>query len=273
MTGTKQVRITKPLADAESEWVDQVRSTPSLALFLDFDGTLSPIVESPSLAKIDPEIKNLLERLVEQSGVSVTIVSGRALDDVRERAGVKGVIYAGNHGLEIESDTICFREPNAENLRLELRHLLMQLELSVSDTQGTEIEHKGLSASVHYRRVNPELHDWLRNTVCDTVSKSRSFVCRDGKMVVEVRPRIDWHKGHAVCWILDSVLPGSHSSSLLGRRRNGRGRVRSHSQRNRRARRRTVKHLRILLGARPRRLFVNFLSTLLKLRPNAEKGH
>ena len=272
MTGTKQVRVTKPLGEAESEWVDQVRSTPSLALFLDFDGTLSPIVESPSLAKIDPEIKNVLERLVEQPGVTVTIVSGRALDDVRERAGIEGVIYAGNHGLEIESDSICFREPNAENLRLELRHLLMQLELSVSDTPGTEIEHKGLSASVHYRRVNPELHDWLRNTVCDIVSKSRSFACRDGKMVVEVRPRIDWHKGHAVCWILDSVLPAHTLPLYLGDDvtdedafaaiPNGIA-VHVGEPSN------TCASYWVpdLAGVR------NFLSTLLKLRPNAEKGH
>jgi len=272
MTGTKQVRASKPLDGAETEWADRIRSAPSLALFLDFDGTLSPIVETPSSAKIDPEIKRLLTRLAERDDVSVTIVSGRALADVRQRAGVDGVIYAGNHGLEIESDTVCFREPHAENLRLELRHLLMQLELSVSDTSGTEIEHKGLSASVHYRRVNPDLHDWVRRTVCDVVSKSRSFTCRDGKMVVEVRPRIDWHKGHAVCWILDSVLPAQTLPLYIGDDVTDEDAFAS-----------IPNGIAIHVGEPsvtcasywvPDLPAVrNFLSILLELRPNAEKGH
>jgi trehalose-phosphatase len=216
MTGTKQVRISRPLSNAENEWAEQIRSARSIGLFLDFDGTLSPIVESPTLAKIDPDIQTLIGRLAERDDVSVIIVSGRALADVRARAAVDGVIYAGNHGLEIESDTVCFREPRAESLRLELRHVVMQLELAISDTAGIEIEHKGLSASVHYRRVNADLHEWVRQTVCDVVSKSRSFVCLDGKMVVEVRPRIDWHKGHAVTWILDSVLPSQTLPLYVG---------------------------------------------------------
>ena len=103
MTGTKQVRASKPLDGAETEWADRIRSAPSLALFLDFDGTLSPIVETPSSAKIDPEIKRLLTRLAERDDVSVTIVSGRALADVRQRAGVDGAFTRAIMGSKLRA--------------------------------------------------------------------------------------------------------------------------------------------------------------------------
>jgi trehalose 6-phosphate phosphatase len=207
MTGTKRARHPQPLDVKPENWLQRVRSASSIGLFLDFDGTVSPIAETPLLAEIDPEIREIIGHLAAREDVHVSIVSGRSIDDVRTRAGVAGVIYAGNHGLEIESDTVCFREPQAESLRLELRALILQLELALSGTDGTLIEQKGLSASVHYRQVNEALREWVRHTVQQTVERSRSFSCRDGKMVVEVRPAIDWHKGHAVQWILDRVLP------------------------------------------------------------------
>ena len=207
MTGTKRARHPQPLDVKPENWQQRVRSASSIGLFLDFDGTVSPIAETPLLAEIDPEIREIIGHLAAREDVHVSIVSGRSIDDVRTRAGVAGVIYAGNHGLEIESDTVCFREPQAESLRLELRALILQLELALSGTDGTLIEQKGLSASVHYRQVNEALREWVRHTVQQTVERSRSFSCRDGKMVVEVRPAIDWHKGHAVQWILERVLP------------------------------------------------------------------
>ncbi len=207
MTGTKRARHPQPLDVKPESWQQRVRSASSIGLFLDFDGTVSPIAETPLLAEIDPEIREIIGHMAAREDVHVSIVSGRSIDDVRTRAGVAGVIYAGNHGLEIESDTVCFREPQAESLRLELRALILQLELALSGTDGTLIEQKGLSASVHYRQVNEALREWVRHTVQQTVERSRSFSCRDGKMVVEVRPAIDWHKGHAVQWILDRVLP------------------------------------------------------------------
>jgi trehalose-phosphatase len=207
MTGTKRVKHPEPL-DLESEdWRQRVRSAAVIGLFLDFDGTVSPIVETPMLAQIDPEIRDTIARLAARDDIRVSIVSGRSLEDVRTRAGLSGVIYAGNHGLEIESDAVCFREPQAESLRLELRALVLQLELALSGTSGVLIEQKGLSASVHYRQVNDALQEWVRSTVRQTVERSRSFTCSDGKMVVDVRPAIEWHKGHAVQWILNRVLP------------------------------------------------------------------
>ena len=206
MSSARNALQAQPLQDA-TEWRERVRSADSLALFLDFDGTLSPIVASPGLAKVDEEIRRLLEELASHDDIHVAVVSGRQLCDVRTRVGLTGIIYAGNHGLEIEGDTVCFREPQSEHLRFELRHLVLQLELALSGTPGVEIEQKGLSASIHYRQVTEELHHWVRTTVQQTIERSRSFKTASGKMVIEVRPSVEWHKGHAVRWILDRVLP------------------------------------------------------------------
>src|ERR1700722_14747839 len=78
-----------------------LQASGRVLLFLDFDGTLSPIVEAPDQAVMPAETRTLLQRLSHTSWCSVIIVSGRALADVRERVGLANLTYAGNHGLEI----------------------------------------------------------------------------------------------------------------------------------------------------------------------------
>jgi trehalose 6-phosphate phosphatase len=195
---------------------ERISSANRVSLFLDFDGTISGIVVNPGEAKLDPEIRSILKVLSARWDFDVCIVSGRALADVRERAGLSNVIYAGNHGLEIESDTVRFREPQAEALRRDLRCVLLQLKLALSDTDGLEIEDKGLTLSVHFRRVPEHLRDWVRNVTHSTVSRSRSFSCREGKLVLEVRPQITWTKGHAVKWIKQEVLPAGSVPIYIG---------------------------------------------------------
>jgi len=194
----------------------RVASSVRVGLFLDFDGTLSSIVPNPRSAKLDPGIRPILEALAARPDFSVSIVSGRAVADVRERTGLANLIYVGNHGLEIESDTIHFREPEAETLRRELRSLFLQLKLALSDTDGLEIEDKGLTLSVHFRGVTEHLRDWVRSITFSTVERSRSFACREGKMVLEVKPQIDWHKGHAIKWIAKEILPASSLLVCIG---------------------------------------------------------
>lgn len=194
----------------------RVASSARIALFLDFDGTLSKIVPTPGDAELDPKIRSILKSLIARSDFNVSIVSGRALADVRQRACLTNVIYVGNHGLEIESDSICFREPEAEALRRELRCLSLQLKLALSDTDGLEIEDKGLTLSVHYRRVTEHLQDWVRRVAFGTVDRFPAFHCREGKMVLEVKPQVNWHKGYAVKWIAREILPASSLPIYIG---------------------------------------------------------
>ncbi len=222
---TKMAQLNQPVAPPRQpvallenmqEVRERVVSATDIALFLDFDGTISHIVPTPGEAALDAEIRVTLGALAARPDCTVAIVSGRSLADLRERAALDGVIYVGNHGLEIETGSTCFREPQAEALRRELRSLSLQLKLALSETEGIEIEDKGLTLSVHFRRVNEHLHDWVRSVTFSTVDRSRSFVCREGKMVLEVKPQIEWHKGHAVEWILREIAPHAALPIYLG---------------------------------------------------------
>jgi trehalose 6-phosphate phosphatase len=84
-----------------AEWADAWSRTGRLVLLLDFDGTLAPIVERPELAAMPEATRDGLSRLMARPGVEVAVVSGRGLADVRERAAIPGIAYAGNHGMEI----------------------------------------------------------------------------------------------------------------------------------------------------------------------------
>lgn len=216
MIATEQVQQPVDLFDNFNAVAPRIADASHIALFLDFDGTLSRIVPVPEEAEIDPAVSSSLKTLTDRSDFSIAIISGRALADVRDRVGLKNAIYAGNHGLEIESGDLRFREPEAEALRRELRALSLQLKLALCETDGLEIEDKGLTLSVHFRRVPEPLHEWVRGVTCSTVGRSRSFCIREGNMVLEVFPRVDWHKGRAVKWIASQALPSAPLLIYIG---------------------------------------------------------
>ena len=194
----------------------RIASSSHIALILDFDGTISEIVERPEDAQIAPEILPALTTLASRPDFNVAVVSGRALADVRARTALENVIYVGNHGLEIEAGNTRFREPHAESLRRELRSLSLQLKLALAETDGLEIEDKHLTLSVHYRRVPEQLHHWVRTVTNGAAARSRSFQCREGKMVLEIKPQLNWNKGYAVKWILREVLPSDALPIYIG---------------------------------------------------------
>jgi trehalose 6-phosphate phosphatase len=195
---------------------DRIEEARRIGVFLDFDGTLSDIVPIPGDAKLDPKIKPLLGALASNPTISVGILSGRSLQDLQARVGIEGLIYVGNHGLEIEAGEMRFRDPEAEALRRELKCVSLQLQLALDGVEGMEIEDKGLTLSVHFRRVNEDMQNWVRDTALETATKSRSFTGREGKKVVEVRPRLAWDKGHALKWLSKEVLPGSTLLIYIG---------------------------------------------------------
>jgi trehalose 6-phosphate phosphatase len=215
MTIAEEIHRATPLNEFDT-LAPIVDSASHIALFLDFDGTLSNIVPVPDDAELDSGIRKTLESLIARDDFTVSIVSGRAVADLRSRVGLKNVIYAGNHGFEIESEEIRFREPDAEALRGEIHCLALQLKLALSDTDGLEIEDKGLTLSVHFRRVTEELQDWVRNVTRSTVGRYRGVLLREGRMVLEVSPRVDWNKGRAVAWIARQLSPTSPLAIYIG---------------------------------------------------------
>lgn len=123
---------------------------PALVAF-DFDGTLAPIVEHPPHARLAPPVDALLRRLA--ALVPLAIVSGRALDDLRERAPVGAFRLVGNHGNDTaHADPIAVARLQSA-CREWQRELAPAIEARLGRDAGVEVEDKGVTLSLHYRRA------------------------------------------------------------------------------------------------------------------------
>jgi trehalose 6-phosphate phosphatase len=183
-----------------------LRGARLIFLFLDFDGTLAPIVEDPDAASISPESRRHLAGLARREMFRVALISGRSLSDLQQRVGIGGITYAGNHGLEIRGPGFSFAEPAALERVSVLRGLARTLEIRLGGTAGVRVEDKRLTASVHYRNARPEDKAAVRLVVEETVASASSlFQVIDGLEVSEIRPRVNWNKGTAARWILAST--------------------------------------------------------------------
>jgi trehalose 6-phosphate phosphatase len=209
--------VPPPLLEALDKVGAAVEAAARLALFLDFDGTLAPIAASPGLARLPPGTRAVLEKLARCDDCTIGIVSGRALDDVRRRVGMDGLIYAGNHGLEISGGGLHFDEPTAVALKADVAGTVGVLTSLLGQIDGVLVEPKGLTASIHYRRVRAEDRAEVERIVRRVVPEDHpNLVLVEGKMVWEVRPRVVWNKGKAVGWIRDRLGLGQALSFYLG---------------------------------------------------------
>lgn len=169
-------------------------------LCTDFDGTLVPIDDDPARCLLDDGTRQVLAGLHRPPRLHVAVVSGRRLADVRQRVGIDGLFYAGNHGLEIEGGGLVFREPVASALRGAIASLAAELAAAIAGIEGAWLEPKGLTCTIHFRRVHPEAVAGLRDAVARTAARAvvaGLVQLRAGKGVIEVRPRVAWDKGSA----------------------------------------------------------------------------
>ena len=174
-------------------------------LFLDYDGTLTPIVETPDKAVISQNTKDLLNELSTSPRCRVAIISGRSLSDINGLVGLKDIIYAGNHGLEIEGPKIKFESQVSPRLKSIIRHIYEDMVSKLSKIKGVLIEDKGLTISVHYRLVEKkDIQEFLSifTEVTDTYIVRDKVKINSGKKVYEIRPPVIWDKGKVVLWLL-----------------------------------------------------------------------
>ena len=173
---------------------------------VDFDGTLAPIVERPEDAAPLPDGIAALRRLAERADTDVAIVSGRGLEDARARVRLEGVYYAGNHGMEIEGPGLSRVLDEAAALRPSLEGCRARLEEELSRVEGAQVEDKGLTLSIHYRRgATQEGREAVVRSVHAACAGVRGLRITEGKMVVEVRPDVEWDKGAATRFLMDTV--------------------------------------------------------------------
>ncbi len=198
--------MVEPLIQDLAEIAARVSQAERLLLFLDFDGTLAPIVEQPAMARLLPGTRQILLALTLSPNVSVAVISGRALADLRKLVGLEGVVYVGNHGLEISGPGLQFLEPTAVAQQELLRNLAADLSTRLGTVEGAEVEYKGLTISVHFRRVAPARLNRVRRMVRAALAPlAGHFGIRVGKKVYEICPESGWNKGNAVRWIRSQI--------------------------------------------------------------------
>jgi trehalose 6-phosphate phosphatase len=190
-----------------NEWREAWWRHGGLVLLLDFDGTLAPIVSRPEDAALPPETRAALDGLRECAGVEVAVVSGRGLADAREKVGIEEIAYAGNHGMEIEGPGIHRIHEGAAAARPALERVARRVQEAIDGVQGAFVEDKGLTLSVHFRMAEAEAVPRVREAVNAAAKEEEGLRVTAGKMVLEVRPRVDWHKGRAVEFLLDTLAP------------------------------------------------------------------
>jgi trehalose 6-phosphate phosphatase len=205
------------LPDGLAEVREQVRDAGHLSVFLDFDGTVTPIVDKPADAHLEPAMKAVLEALAGRADTLLVFISGRSVDDLKQRVGIPNLVYAGNHGLEISGGGLSFVEPSALAKREFLKRLVDCLNASLRHIPGAWVEDKTLTASVHYRQAAAREERAIANIVHAALAHhSAIFQLNAGKKVFEIVPRTKWHKGAAVCWINARLARPGVASIYIG---------------------------------------------------------
>lgn len=189
--------------DHAFHWIDSREGVGDLALFLDFDGTLAPIVERPGEAEPLDGVVELIEAIGRV--LPVAVVSGRGLDDVVDRLGARGIDYAGSHGME-HLDAQGNRETSKRLERFEavIDDVEAELRERFSEVPRIEIERKRFGVAVHFRR-RPEAREIVESALEKIVDDYGDLRIKTGKMVREIMPDLDIDKGTALRAIRDRI--------------------------------------------------------------------
>ena len=171
-------------------------------IFLDYDGTLTPIVSRPELATLSTDMRQTVASLAEHCPVAV--VSGRDRADIQTLVQLDSVYYAGSHGFDIAGPHHV-RMQHTEGLAFLpiLDEVEAHLQQQLSTIPGALVERKKFSVAVHFRNVAPEQVAHIEPLVDAVLEHHPQLRKGLGKKVFELQPQLNWHKGKAVLWLLD----------------------------------------------------------------------
>lgn len=190
----------------------------NLFIFLDFDGTLTPVVSTPEKAILPKAAKKLLKRISENPKIRLAFISGRSLEDIKSKIGIKNAIYSGNHGLQLGGPKIKFEPLVPPRYQMIVERIKNELGQKISRVKGAFVEDKGLTLSLHYRLAKKKdisvLKKIFQETVILYLARNKIKV-KSGKMVLEVRPPVEWDKGKVVLWLLARNLFASKDKGIL----------------------------------------------------------
>ncbi|XP_021738113.1 probable trehalose-phosphate phosphatase F isoform X1 [Chenopodium quinoa] len=193
-----------------------------IAIFLDYDGTLSPIVDDPDRALMSDDMRSAVRNVAKY--FPTAIISGRNRDKVCELVGLAELHYAGSHGMDIMSPVhkvsdgnsntnnstdnqdkeVSLFQPASEFLPM-IDKVFKTLVDMTKDIKGAKVENHKFCASVHYRNVDEKNWPTIAQLVHDILKSYPRLHLTHGRKVLEVRPVIDWDKGKAVEFLLESL--------------------------------------------------------------------
>ncbi|KAL9231100.1 hypothetical protein vseg_006363 [Gypsophila vaccaria] len=208
-----------PSALSNFEKITNFAEGKKIAIFLDYDGTLSPIVDDPDRAFMSDDMRNAVRNVAEY--FPTAIISGRSRDQVYKLVGLAELYYAGSHGMdimgpdhkasdahsnstELQGKDVSLFQPAREFLPMidEVFKILVEI---TKDIKGAKAENHKFCTSVHYRNVNEKSWPIIAQRVHDVLKNYPRLRLTHGRKVLEIRPVIDWDKGKAVEFLLKSL--------------------------------------------------------------------
>jgi len=200
------------MAEIPSVWksceeIKQRLKGKRIALFLDYDGTLTPIVEDYRKAELSGQMRDIIGKLART--FTVAVISGRDLENVRKLVGLDQIFYAGSHGFDIAGPHGWHEElQQGKKFLADLDSAEAGLTEGLRNIDGAAVERKKFSIAVHFRQVPDEELPEMEKIVARVLADHSRLQRSSGKKVFDVKPRADWHKGKALLWLLEKFDPG-----------------------------------------------------------------
>lgn len=207
----------QPNALAQWSSISSSLAGKSLVIFLDYDGTLTPIVSEPSKAIISPEQRARVARLAAK--FPVAIVTGRKMATIKQfvlgadgqsAQGLGSLYFAGSHGFDISCPSSSKGQSDkrvAEDYLPLLQDFYRRCSSECASIAGALVEDSTFSISVHYRNCSEQDAQRVDAIVTKNLAPfAEKLVRHAGKMVYEIRPKIDWNKGKAVEYLMQLIL-------------------------------------------------------------------
>ncbi|XP_061343756.1 probable trehalose-phosphate phosphatase J [Gastrolobium bilobum] len=221
------VKSTPSLAEEQNSWIlrhpsaldmfEEIMDSSKgkkIVIFLDYDGTLSPIVEDPDRAFMSDSMRKTVRKLARC--FPTAIVSGRSRDKVYNFVRLAELYYAGSHGMDIKGPTRSSKynknnkaeavlfQPASEFLPM-IDEVYQQLVEKTKSTPGARVENNKFCVSVHFRCVDEKKWSELAHQVRSVLKEYPKLRLSQGRKVLEIRPTIKWDKGKALEFLLESL--------------------------------------------------------------------
>jgi trehalose-phosphatase len=139
------------------------------------------------------------------------IITGRSLRQIKKLVTIPGILYAANHGIELEGPGTHFRSSEAKKARCNLWNVYMRLFTTLRHIEGVYLEDKGYTLSLHYRLVKKKNDvEYVKKAVTHVMQPyldMKALSLNTGKMVYEILPPVKWSKATTIQWLLTNYFP------------------------------------------------------------------